>query len=142
MLETDLTDQDLDAPLPPLPPVEQVNGNRSRFALIASMASGESLTIRQLLGRLAGGRGHWVLVGPPEQVAESMATWFSTRAADGFNVMAPQLPAGLETFVEYVVPVLRRRGLFRTGYTARTLRGHYGIPRPVGGPLAGKLWTR
>jgi N-acetyl-S-(2-succino)cysteine monooxygenase len=138
LLETDLTGQDLDAPLPPLPPVEQANGNRSRFALIASMASGESLTIRQLLGRLAGGRGHWVLVGPPEQVAESMATWFNTRAADGFNVMAPQLPAGLEIFVEYVVPVLRRRGLFRTSYKARTLRGHYEIPRPAGGPLAGR----
>ena len=95
------------------------------------MASGESLTIRQLLGAAHGGRGHWVLVGPPERVADSLATWFGTRAADGFNVMAPQLPAGLETFVEYVVPVLRRRGLFRTGYTARTLRGHYGIPRPA-----------
>jgi hypothetical protein len=60
----------------------------------------------------------------------------STRAADGFNVMAQQLPAGLEVFVEYAGPVLRRRGLFRTSYKARSLRGHYEIPRPGGGPLA------
>jgi FMN-dependent oxidoreductase (nitrilotriacetate monooxygenase family) len=130
LLETDLTGRPLDALLPPLPPVEEINGNKSRYALIAGMAERESLTIRQVLARLAGGRGHWELVGTPEQIADVMATWFTTGAADGFNVMPPQLPTGLETFVERVVPELRKRGLFRVGYTAHTLRGHYGIPRP------------
>ncbi len=46
--------------------------------------------------------------------------------------MPPHLQAGLEHFVDHVVPELRRRGLFRTGYTAATLRGHYGLPRPAG----------
>jgi hypothetical protein len=52
-------------------------------------------------------------------------------AADGFNVMPPTLPGGLEDFVDLVVPELRRRGLFRAEYTATTLRGHYGLARPV-----------
>jgi hypothetical protein len=54
----------------------------------------------------------------------------SAAAADGFNVMPPALPSGLETFVEHVIPILRRRGLFRTEYSGRTLRDHYRIPRP------------
>jgi len=57
--------------------------------------------------------------------------WFEQGAADGFNVMGPVLPASLERFVEHVVPLLQRRGLFRTEYAGRTLREHYGIPRPA-----------
>ncbi len=52
-------------------------------------------------------------------------------AADGFNVMPPYLPDGLEDFTTKVVPTLQERGLPRTDYTATTLRGHYGLDRPV-----------
>jgi hypothetical protein len=41
------------------------------------------------------------------------------------------LPSGLSEFVDHVVPLLRRRGLFRTEYTGTTLRDHYGLDRPV-----------
>ena len=44
--------------------------------------------------------------------------------------MPPYYPAGLEVFAETVVPILRERGLFRTEYTGRTLRDHFGLPRP------------
>jgi hypothetical protein len=40
------------------------------------------------------------------------------------------LPSGLETFVAELIPILRKRGLFRTEYAGRTLRDHYGVPRP------------
>jgi hypothetical protein len=59
-----------------------------------------------------------------------MEEWSAAAAADGFNVMPPALPSGLETFVEEVIPILRKRGLFRTEYAGRTLRDHYGISRP------------
>lgn len=128
MLEIDLTGHPLDAPLPPLPPVERIQGGRSRFALIKELAEA-GLSTRQISGRLAAGRGHRVLIGTPEQVADDLEHWFRTDAADGFNLMAPLLPTGLETFVDQVVPLLRRRGIFRHEYTSSTLRGHYGLAR-------------
>jgi FMN-dependent oxidoreductase (nitrilotriacetate monooxygenase family) len=136
ILTVPLTAADLDRPLAdlPLPDPEQVNGNRSRFTLVADLGRRERLTVRQVIGRLAGGRGHRVVVGTPEQVADTMAAWFTHRAADGFNVMPPLLPAGLVEFVDTVVPILRDRGLFRHDYAGVTLRGHYGLPRPPARP--------
>jgi hypothetical protein len=64
-------------------------------------------------------------------VADAIQEWFDAGAADGFNIMPPVLPSGLETFVDQVVPILQERGLFRREYTASTLRGHYGLERPV-----------
>ncbi len=34
---------------------------------------------------------------------------------DGFNIMFPFLPAGLDDFVDKVVPELQKREIFRTG---------------------------
>ncbi|WP_035806269.1 LLM class flavin-dependent oxidoreductase [Kitasatospora mediocidica] len=132
VLGVDLTDHPLDEPLPPLPPLTAINGAKSRFELIRDLAERDRLTLRQLVGRLGGGRGHQVVVGTPEQLADHIETWFTQGAADGFNVMPPLLPSGLDDFIEQVVPLLRARGLFRDGYQGRTLREHYGLPRPAG----------
>ena len=131
LIGIDLTGHPLDERLPELPPVSHVNGAKSRFQLVRDLAERERLTLRQLLGRLGGGRGHQVVAGTPEQIADHIELWFTTGAADGFNVMAPLLPSGLEEFVDHVVPLLRARGLFRAEYTGRTLRDHYGLPRPA-----------
>ena len=131
MIGIDLTGHPLDSPLPELPPVTDINGAKSRFELVRDLAVREKLTLRQLLGRLGGGRGHQVVAGTPEQIADHIELWFRTGAADGFNVMAPLLPSGLEEFVDHVVPLLRARKLFRTEYTGHLLRDHYGLPRPV-----------
>ncbi|MEY4577183.1 MAG: hypothetical protein RL701_1886 [Pseudomonadota bacterium] len=120
----------LDKPLPDFGPVSKVEGHQSRFALIVELGRRDNLTVRDLLTRLGGGRGHRTFAGTPEQVAETIEQWFTSGAADGFNVMAPVLPSGLELFVEHVVPLLRKRGLFRTEYTGATLREHYGLERP------------
>jgi hypothetical protein len=87
--------------------------------------------VRQLIGRLGGGRGHRTFSGTPEQVADAIQGWFDAGAADGFNIMPAVLPSGLETFVDHVVPILVRRGLFRSEYTGSTLREHYGLDRPA-----------
>ena len=131
VLGVDLSDHPLDAPLPPLPPLTEINGAKSRFALIRDLAERDGLTLRQLIGRLGGGRGHQVLAGTPEQVADHIEHWFTHGAADGFNIMPPILPDGLDLFAEHVVPLLRERGLFRHEYTGRTLREHYGLGRPA-----------
>lgn len=132
MLGTDLTGLPLDGPLPDLPEEQDINGNKSRFTLVAELARREELTIRQLIARLGGGRGHRVFAGTPEQIADQLETWFTEGAADGFNIMPPYLPGGLDDFVDQVVPLLQDRGLFRTEYTGRTLRDHYGLERPAG----------
>ena len=108
----------------------RVEGAQSRFDLITELGRRENLTVRQLIGRLGGGRGHRTFAGTPEQVAATITGWFGQGAADGFNVMPPALPSGLATFADEVIPLLRRRGLFRPEYTGRTLREHYGLPRP------------
>ena len=131
MLKVDLFTYPLDGPLPELPGLTEINGNKSRYRLVADLADRESLTIRQLIYRLAGARGHRTFAGTATQVADQLEAWFTQEACDGFNVMPPYLPAGLEEFGEQVVPELQRRGLFRTEYSGSTLRGHYGLDRPV-----------
>jgi alkanesulfonate monooxygenase len=124
----DITKYDLDGPLPPF--AETTNGNKSRLSLVTELAQREKLTLRQLYTRLAGARGHWVVVGTPETIADQIQSWFENEAADGFNVMPPILPESLDTFVELVVPELQKRGLFRTEYEGNTLRANLGLKRP------------
>lgn len=121
----DLSGYDLDGPLPDLP--ETQTGQRSRQRLFTDLARKEGLTIRQLYLRIAGGRGHFSIVGTPIQVADQLQSWFEHGGADGFNVMAPYLPGALEDFTRLVVPELQRRGLYRTRYESRTLRGNLGL---------------
>ena len=99
--------------------------------VFSAMARRDNLSLRQLYQKVISARGHWTLVGTPVQIADQLEHWFQTGAADGFNVMGPTLPHGLSDFIEGVLPELRRRGLFRTEYTGRTLREHLGLPRPA-----------
>jgi alkanesulfonate monooxygenase SsuD/methylene tetrahydromethanopterin reductase-like flavin-dependent oxidoreductase (luciferase family) len=122
----------LDTPLTPddFPAPSSVEAARSRTEVILDLVRREQPTLRQLLARLAGARGHHTFTGTPEQVAELMADWFNDGAADGFNIMPPVLPAMLEVFIAEVIPLLQRRGLFRTAYEGDTLRAHYGLAAP------------
>lgn len=133
MLDIELTEEHLDQQLPEIDHITQ--GNQSRFTLVTELARRENLTVRQLIERLAGGRGHRVLAGTPEQIADDLELWFTKGAADGFNIMPPTYPQGLEVFVDTVVPELQRRGLFRTEYTGTTLRENYGLVRPAAGHI-------
>jgi FMN-dependent oxidoreductase (nitrilotriacetate monooxygenase family) len=123
---------DLDRELPDgLPDEDEIESAKSRYTLIVELARRDRLTVRQLIGRLGGGRGHRTFAGTPEQVADAIQHWFDNGAADGFNIMPPVLPRGLSDFVDHVVPILQRRGLFRTEYEGTTLRDRYGLARPV-----------
>lgn len=124
----------LDRPLSPsdFPDPEKVEAARSRTEVIIGLVRREKPTLRQLLASLAGARGHFTMAGTPEQVADLMEDWFTGGAADGFNIMPPILPQMLDVFIAEVVPLLQRRGLFRTEYTGETLRDHYGLARPPG----------
>lgn len=123
----DLTGLSPDDPVPALP---ETDGGKSRQALVSELARRENLTIRQLYLRISGARGHWQLVGTPEQIADQLEERFVNYGADGFNVMPPLLPGSLDDFIALVVPELRRRNLFRTEYEGRTLRENLGLRRP------------
>jgi FMN-dependent oxidoreductase (nitrilotriacetate monooxygenase family) len=128
-----LTEAALDRPVPEelFRDAGDVTDNaRSRLQVVAGIVERERPTVRRLLHRLAGARGHRVFTGTAEQVADTIEEWFRDGAADGFNVMPPFYPGGLELFTSRVVPLLRERGLFREEYTGSTLREHLGLARP------------
>ncbi len=132
----DLRDYPLDGPVPEDLPV--TNAGKSRQALVLDLAQRERLTIRQLYLRIAGARGHWQVVGTPEDIADQLEERFENYGADGFNIMSPIMPGGLSDFIELVVPELRRRGLFRHEYEGATLRENLGLKRPDNAFVAGR----
>ncbi|MEN3224264.1 LLM class flavin-dependent oxidoreductase [Mycolicibacterium porcinum] len=142
-LRIPLEQLELDRELPDnLLPEDAIEGAKSRYTLIVELARRERLTVRRLIGRLGGGRGHRTFTGTPEQVADTIEQWFRGGVADGFNIMPPTLPSSLELFVDHVVPILRSRGIFRSEYTAATLRGHYGLARPANSHLLTEAASR
>lgn len=123
---------DLDAELPwhllgDLTPPER--GSHGFFEAQINLAKRERLTVRQLSRRIRS--GHRLAVGSPEQIADTLEEWFLSGAADGFNIMPDMFPSGAEIFVDHVIPILRKRGIFRYQYSGTTLRDHLGLPRPA-----------
>ena len=125
-LGVDASGFDPDAALPEVP---ETNASKSGRDRVLALARREGLTVRQLAGRLGGYAG-LALVGTAKTIADEMEQWLATDGCDGFNVMFPYLPAGLDDFVDLVVPELQRRGLFRREYEGATLRENLGLPRP------------
>ena len=127
MLGHDVSGYDPDGPLPEIP---ETNASKSARARIVEMAARENLTIRTLAAR-AGSYGGLAFVGTPASIADEMQAWLEGEGSDGFNIMFPWLPGGLDAFVDRVVPELQARGLFRRRYEGSTLREHLGLARPA-----------
>ena len=129
----DLTHLSLDTPLSPedFPDPRTLQGSISRPSLIVDLVRNQKPTLRELLFKLSGARGHYTFAGTPDQVADLMEDWVNDGAADGFNLMPPVLPKMLDAFIEEVIPELRKRGIFRTSYEGNTLRAHYGLKGPA-----------
>ncbi|MBF5002694.1 LLM class flavin-dependent oxidoreductase [Diaphorobacter caeni] len=127
-LDFDLSGADLDAPVPDLP---LGDGGFSRRGLLLRIAKEQRLTLRELYHHVASSRGHQVVTGTAEQIADHMQHWVDAGAADGFNIMPACFPSGFEEFAREVVPILQERGQFRRDYAASTLRGHLGLAQPV-----------
>jgi alkanesulfonate monooxygenase SsuD/methylene tetrahydromethanopterin reductase-like flavin-dependent oxidoreductase (luciferase family) len=97
---------------------------------LTALAKKHKMSLRELRDYTASAMGHRLLFGTPEQIADGLEEWFVAGAADGFNIMPPWFPGAFDDFVGEVVPILQKRGLFRTEYVGRTLRDHLGLPRP------------
>jgi FMN-dependent oxidoreductase (nitrilotriacetate monooxygenase family) len=122
----------LDRPLrlEELPHPDTVEAARSRTEIVHNLVRRDNATLRQVIAYFAAARGHFTTAGTPEQIADLIEDWFTDGAADGFNLMPPLLPAMLDVFIEEVIPLLQRRGLFRTVYEGEMLREHYGLAWP------------
>ena len=129
LVEMNLSSLPLDGPMPDLS--GSTNAIESFRKTIAAMASRENLTVRQTYERVLPSMGHIVFKGNPKQIVDQMEEWYTTGAADGFNVGCPVMPRCLNMFVDHVIPELQRRGLFRTEYKGKTLRENMGLPMPV-----------
>jgi alkanesulfonate monooxygenase len=125
-LGTDASKFDLDGPLPEIP---ETNASQSGRQRVVEAAKRDNLTVRQLAQRMGGYSGLKFL-GTPKMIADQMEQWLVEEGSDGFNVMFPYLPEGLDDFVDKVVPELQRRGIFRKEYEGPTLRDNLGLPRP------------
>ena len=126
LVEHDLSRYDPDGGLPDLP---AINGGVGRLQMIRRLGQ-DGLSLGAVAHRMLLARGHWTVIGTPADIADEMERWFTGGACDGFNILAPFHPGGLEAFVDLVVPELQRRGLFRRRYAGRTLREHLGLSRP------------
>src|SRR4029078_4071098 len=125
-LGTDASGFDPDGQLPPIP---ETNASKSGRQRLGDPAGRDKLTVRQLAQRV-GGYGGLSFVGTPVTIADQMEEWLTSRGSDGFNIMFPFLPAGLDDFRVKGVPELQKRGIFRKEYEGRTLRENLGLPRP------------
>ncbi|BBY19620.1 NtaA/DmoA family FMN-dependent monooxygenase [Mycolicibacterium litorale] len=128
-VDVDVVGADLDGPVPESAFPSSTQTHQTALAGYRFLATDGNPTVREFLYRTVNGWGASI-VGTPEQVADEIEEWFTTGAADGFVLGDSGLPGQLALFVEQVVPVLRKRGLFRHEYTGRTLRDHLGLPVP------------
>lgn len=128
-LVTDLHSINLDSLVPAALP--QTNFIQSRQKVLLDLAVRRKFTWRELIRWASDSRGHLMVVGTPDEIADVMVDTFDQRAADGFNLIPAIVPDGIRDFVELVVPELRRRGKFRSKYSGQTLRENLGLKQPL-----------
>jgi len=126
---TDLRSMNLDSLVPESLP--ETNFMQGRQKVLLDLAARQKFTWRQLMGLVSDSHGHLMIVGTPDEIVDAMVDTFDQRAADGFNVLPATAPGALIDFIELVVPELRRRGKFRSGYAGQTLRENLGLKRPL-----------
>jgi FMN-dependent oxidoreductase (nitrilotriacetate monooxygenase family) len=135
-LGTDISKYPLDGPIPDIPVPDTSHG----FArAMLSKAKREQMSLRELYNLTAAARGHWVLCGSVQTIADTLEKWFVDGAADGFNVMPAWFPGAFDEFVDLVVPELQRRGLYRKAYAGTMLRDQLGLSRPAIGEHVGMV---
>ncbi|MDR3656434.1 MAG: NtaA/DmoA family FMN-dependent monooxygenase [Mycobacterium sp.] len=129
-VDVDVTGADLDGPVPTSAFPDSTQTHQTALAGYRALATDGHPTVREFLYRTVNGWGASVS-GTPEQITDEIEDWFTTRACDGFVLGDSGLPGQYDCFIEQVVPLLRKRALFRHEYTGATLRSHLGLAAPA-----------
>lgn len=133
----DASKLDLDEPFPedvlgPLKETQTFLGSVGFRESIIAQIRRTNPTVREYLKQTRyTGSGHAGFVGTPEQLADHIEDWFHAGAIDGFNLQPDRLIDGLEVIVDELVPILRKRGLYRQDYETETLREHFQAASPT-----------
>jgi len=93
-----------------------------------ALAGAKNLSLREVAIETSERSG---FVGTPGQVADELAHWVRAGVSDGFNISPYIVPGGLDEIVDWLVPELQERGVYRTAYTSTTLRGHLRLREPL-----------
>ncbi len=126
----DLSQYDLDKPLPrSVEPLADKLGGAAKAVFDRAIANG--WTIRQTYEDVSIGEWWFMTrVGTVKSISDEIEEWFTTGAADGFNILPHYMPGGTDDFCSLIVPELQRRGLFKREYTGSTLRDLLGLRAP------------
>ena len=127
-INADLTQHDLDGPLPDI----DVQGVQGHYREVVEHAQRTGMTLRQL-GSWYGARTEGDMLGSPAEIADRMQEWIAAGAADGFMIIATHVPHAFDDVATLLVPELQRRGVYRTEYEGATLRDQLGLERPARG---------
>ncbi|MGG3574522.1 LLM class flavin-dependent oxidoreductase [Bacillus gobiensis] len=101
----DLGKVSLDTPLENI----ETEGTRSVLKWLKQSVSDRTPTVRDL-ARLRSKNSR--IVGTPETIANQLELW-RKAGVDGINVINATIPGSYEEFINFVMPVLRKRGLAR-----------------------------
>ncbi|GGI27311.1 MULTISPECIES: NtaA/DmoA family FMN-dependent monooxygenase [Bradyrhizobium] len=117
-LGVDFSQVELDLPL------EEQKTQASQGLMKAMSASFENrrFTLREAAVRWGLAVGMPQLIGTPEQVADQLETIWRETGCHGFNITPTTTPSSVEEFVDQVIPILQKRGVFRTAYEGETFR--------------------
>lgn len=86
--------------------------------------TGKKLTVREVAQMHGQSVSLPQIVGTPHHVADQLEAYYDRVGGDGFMLSPIYTPGAIEEFVDLVVPVLQKRGLFRTDYAGTTQREH------------------
>ena len=110
----DYSRYDLDEPI--------AYGQTNAIQSAARTAEQHGWTRRQLLELFELGGRYPAIVGDAAQVADELQSWVDETGVDGFNLSRTVVPESYEDFVDFVVPELQARGVYKTEYAQGTLR--------------------
>jgi FMN-dependent oxidoreductase (nitrilotriacetate monooxygenase family) len=117
-LGVDFSGMELDQPLAEM----QTQGSQGLMKAFSTAVGDKPLTLRDVAIRWGLAVGMPQLIGSPEQVADQMETIWRETGCHGFNVTPHVMPSSVEDFVDQVVPILQKRGVYRTEYEGKTFR--------------------
>ncbi len=105
-------------------PLEYIETNAARMVMQSFLNRPDTQrrwTLRELVKMVGLSGGGQLLMGTPEQLADTFAEWVRA-GVDGFNLAYMVTPGSFVDFIDGVVPVLQRRGLMQAEYQPGTLR--------------------